>query len=63
MRESKKRSFKKTISWRLIAVINSYVVLASAYTDSPIWNAIFMNVVGAGLYYVHERVWNKTNKI
>ena len=57
--DSKKRSFSKTISWRTIAIINSYAVLAVAFTDNPLWNALIMNCVGAMLYYIHERLWNK----
>ena len=59
MKDSKKTSVSKTISWRVIAIINSYVVLALAYTDSPLVNAIVMNIIGAILYYMHERLWNK----
>lgn len=59
MKDSKNRSFKKTASWRIIAVINSYIVLVMAFTESPLWNAIAMNIAGAVLYYVHERIWNK----
>ena len=59
MKDSKKMSVSKTISWRVIAIINSYVVLALAYTDSPLLNAIAMNIIGAILYYMHERLWNK----
>jgi len=62
MEESKKRSFNKTVVWRIIAVVNSYIVLAMAFTNNPLWNAIAMNVVGAILYYVHERIWNKIKK-
>ena len=57
--DSKKRSLTKTASWRTIAIINSYVVLAIALTDNPLWNALAMNIVGAILYYMHERLWNK----
>ena len=62
MKESKKRSFNKTISWRIVAVINSYTVLTTAFTASPLWNAVVMNVSGAIMYYIHERFWNKINK-
>jgi|TARA_B100001758_G_C18393056_1_gene604137 uncharacterized membrane protein len=63
MKESKKRSFSKTISWRVIAIINSYVVLVSLFTDDPFWNAIIMNVTGAVMYYIHERFWNNIKNI
>jgi uncharacterized membrane protein len=63
MKESKKRSFSKTITWRVIAVINSYIILVSLFTDDPFWNAIIMNVTGAVMYYIHERVWNNIKNI
>tara|TARA_R110000744_G_scaffold257808_1_gene373184 strand:+ start:44 stop:220 length:177 start_codon:yes stop_codon:yes gene_type:complete len=57
--DSKKKSLSKTISWRVIAILNSYAVLLIALTDSPLWNALIMNAVGAVGYYIHERLWNK----
>jgi len=57
--DSKKKSFNKTISWRIVAIINSYAVLALAFTDNPLWNALIMNGFGAIGYYIHERLWNK----
>ena len=61
-KETSKRSFRKSIGWRIIALINSYIVLAMYITDSPLFNAIFMNVTGSVLYYVYERVWNKSHE-
>ena len=60
-KETKGRSIKKSIGWRILAVINSYIILAMYITDSPLYNAILMNVTGAVLYYVYERVWNNTH--
>ena len=60
-KETKGRSVKKSIGWRILAVINSYIILAMYITDSPLYNAILMNVTGAVLYYVYERVWNNTH--
>lgn len=57
--DSREKSLRKTISWRVIAVINSYAILLMAYTDKPLLNAVLMNLTGAGLYYIHERLWNK----
>jgi putative flippase GtrA len=59
MGDSKKRSIIKTVSWRTVAIINSYLVLVMMFTESPLWNALIMNFFGIGLYYIHERVWNK----
>jgi len=59
-KETRERSVRKSIGWRIVAVINSYIILAMYITDSPLYNAIVMNVTGAVLYYVYERVWNNT---
>ena len=60
-KETKGRSVKKSIGWRILAIINSYIILAMYITNSPLYNAILMNVTGAVLYYVYERVWNNTH--
>ena len=60
--ETKKRSFNKAIGWRIIAVCNSYMILISCVTDDPLLNSILMNVTGAFLYYIYERLWNKSTK-
>ena len=57
-KETKGRSVRKSIGWRILAIINSYIILAMYITDSPLYNAIAMNVTGAILYYVYERLWN-----
>tara|TARA_R110000765_G_scaffold178161_1_gene283687 strand:+ start:115 stop:321 length:207 start_codon:yes stop_codon:yes gene_type:complete len=59
-KETRSRSLRKSIGWRIVAVINSYIILAMYFTDSPLYNAIAMNVTGAVLYYVYERLWNNT---
>ena len=59
-RETKKRSFIKAVGWRLIAVLNSYIVLIVYITDSPLFSALAMNITGAVLYYIYERGWNKS---
>ena len=60
-KETKGRSVKKSIGWRILAIINSYIILAMYITYSPLYNAIAMNVTGAVLYYVYERLWNNTH--
>ena len=57
-KETRQRSIRKSIGWRIVAIINSYIILAMYFTDSPLYNAILMNVTGAILYYVYERLWN-----
>ena len=58
-KETKKRSIYKALSWRVIALLNSWIVLAMAFTDSSFWNAFTMNVIGFFLYFIFERFWNK----
>ena len=60
-KETRQRSLRKSIGWRIVAIINSYIILAMYFTDSPLYNAIAMNATGAILYYVYERVWNNTS--
>jgi uncharacterized membrane protein len=60
-KETRQRSLRKSIGWRIVAVVNSYIVLSLYLTDSPLYNAILMNITGAILYYIYERVWNNTN--
>ena len=58
-KETKKRSIYKALSWRVIALLNSWIVLALAFTHSSFWNAFIMNVIGFFLYFIFERIWNK----
>ena len=61
-KETRERSVRKSIGWRIVAIINSYIILAMYFTDSPLYNAILMNITGAVLYYVYERLWNNSRK-
>lgn len=58
-KETKKRSIYKALSWRVIALFNSWIVLALSFTQSSFWNAMVMNVIGFFLYFIFERIWNK----
>ena len=60
-KETRERAVRKSIGWRIVAIINSYIILAMYFTDSPLYNAIVMNVTGAVLYYVYERMWNNSH--
>ena len=57
-KETKKRSVFKAISWRVIAVINSWTILSLTFIESNFWNAIVMNLTGFFLFYGFERIWN-----
>ena len=58
-KETRSRSTKKSISWRVIAFTNSWIILALSMTEVPLWNAIIMNATGMIMFYFHERIWDK----
>ena len=60
-KETKSRSTSKSISWRVIAFLNSWFILAVGLTEIPLWNAIIMNLTGILFFYIHERVWNNVD--
>ena len=57
--ETKKRTILKTVSWRVVAILNSFLVLTINITDNNFLNALYMNITGFCIYYFFERVWNK----
>jgi len=59
--ETKKRTLFKTLSWRMVAVINSFLVLSFNITDNNFLNALYMNITGFIVYFVFERIWSKIN--
>lgn len=58
-KETKKRSIYKALSWRVIALLNSWMVLGLSFTTSNFLNALTMNIIGFFLYFIFERMWNK----
>ena len=58
-KETKTRSITKTIIWRMIAILNSYLILVLMISDTPIYNALLMNLTGFIIYYFYERVCDK----
>ena len=58
-KETRGRSTKKSISWRIIAFTNSWIILALSMPEVPLCNALIMNVTGMIMFYFHERIWNK----
>lgn len=63
-RETKARSILKSISWRILATLNgwivAYIFLHNIFSSLKI--AIVGNITGFVLYYIHERIWNKIKK-
>lgn len=61
--ESHKRSLLKSITWRIIAVIVTFIVIY-AFTHKLLESggiAITANVINMIAYYIHERMWNRIN--
>lgn len=59
MKISKKRSFAKSITWRIIAIFSTFVI-GFAMTNSLEFAAsltLVSNIINFILYYIHERVW------
>lgn len=58
--ETKKRHLIKTISWRVLATINSFLILSLGYSGN-LKNAIIMNITGMIVMFYFERIWSKIN--
>ena len=67
MEQSKKRHFAKTITWRIIASLTTFLLALFFFKDDPnakekaIGVAIAEFLIKMILYYFHERLWYKSN--
>ena len=59
IRESKKRTLVKTISWRVVATLNSWIVLSVVMSGGNFTKAVIMNITGFVVFYFFERIWSK----
>jgi len=61
MKETRKRSVVKSITWRIICVIVSIATayLITAKLDISVAIGTVYNLITMILYYFHERIWNK----
>ncbi len=61
MTVSKSRSFAKSITWRIIAIISTFVIgyIMSGSLAFAASLSVVSNLINFVLYYVHERVWLK----
>lgn len=58
---SKRRSFAKSITWRIIAILSTFIIAyfmtgSLAFATSL---ALISNLINFVLYYIHERIWLK----
>lgn len=60
MNVSKKRSFAKSLTWRVVALITTFVTLYALSKDINMATlaTVITNTVNFVAYYYHERVWN-----
>ena len=64
---SQKRHIAKTITWRVIASFTTFVIAMLFFRDDPAavekatGVALTESVIKMGLYYLHERIWYKSN--
>jgi uncharacterized membrane protein len=59
-KETRERSVRKSIGWRVVAFSNSWMILALGLTEIPLYNAVIMNVTGIVYFYLYERLWNNS---
>jgi len=60
IKETKKRTISKSITWRMVAIVNSWIVLVSIQEPSSNFTkALVMNITGFLVFYIFERVWSK----
>jgi uncharacterized membrane protein len=59
IKETKKRTIYKTASWRIVAILNSFLVLTFSWTTDNLVNALLMNATGFAVFYIFERIWTK----
>jgi len=59
IRETKKRTIIKSILWRVVATLNSWMILSVIINGENIVKAIIMNVTGFFIFYFFERIWSK----
>ena len=61
--ETKKRSFTKTVTWRILATLLTWAVIY--FYTGKIFESAKITIVAAILsmvaYYLHERIWDKIN--
>ena len=61
--DTRRRSIGKSITWRIISIIVlitvSYIVTGDVRKTTGI--TVFFQVILAVLYYIHERMWEKSS--
>ena len=64
---TQKRHIAKTVTWRIIASLTTFIVALFFFRDDPhvaekaTGVALTEAIIKMGLYYFHERIWYKSN--
>ncbi len=55
------RSVVKSITYRVLIVISTFIVsyILTGQPGTSVGITVLVNLAGTIIYYVHERVWNK----
>ena len=63
MSVKKSRSLIKSLTWRIVALITTFIsIYIVSGKLSVAWAGTFLtNGINFILYYLHERAWNKTS--
>ncbi len=59
MNSTKMRSLSKALTWRLVAIISTFIIIYVFTGDVAFATSITIisNIINFILYYVHERLW------
>ncbi len=59
--EQHKRTLIKTVTWRIIALLTTIIVvyIYSGDLKESLTIGIAANLLKMGFYYIHERIWNR----
>ena len=67
MKNSRKRHIAKTITWRVIASLTTFLLALFFFSDDPqatqkaTWVALAESILKMLFYYWHERAWYSSN--
>ena len=61
MKVSKSRSFIKSLTWRVVAIVTTFIsiYIVTRTLEFALKGTILTNAINFILYYAHERGWNK----
>jgi adenylylsulfate kinase len=63
MKVAKSRSLIKSLTWRVVAVLTTFICIYIVSGELKVAGAgtILTNSINFILYYIHERLWDKIN--